>query len=204
MVCLLHSYRRITEGNVFILSPTREGVPISIPLHFNKSPVISGVYPSVSHDTSTSRMSFLLSTQSTSYNTSPSPMSFLGDTPVTGPRFLPGGYKVPGRGYPSSRQEVSQGYPMPSQDRIGYTWPGQDGAHLLAITGWSTPPPYWPGIPTLEMEQHSEYLLCGGYGSCIYTGVLSCYETENAYISYSFWFSGLRGCWERAATLDFA
>ena len=70
-----------------------------------------------------------------SCNTSTGPMSFLDGTPVTGPRSLPrestvipDEVPVPGEGYPSPRQGVSQGNPS-ARARWGTP---------LARTGWGT------------------------------------------------------------------
>ena len=103
----------------------------------------------------------------------PSPMFFPRPL-VPGPSWgvaksWPGWYLSPGwgyhiMGYPTARS--GWGTPCPSQVRIGYPLPGQDGVPSPG-QNWGTPPP-------LQTEQQSEHLVRGGqYASCVHAG-LSC------------------------------
>ena len=85
-----------------------------------------------------------------------------GRVPRPGPRW--------GGGYPSQVQ-VRINPPPQKKKKLRLSWMG---VHPPSGLDGSTSPP-----PSLETEQHSEYLLCGGrYASCVHAGGLYCLGQE--------------------------
>ena len=93
---------------------------------------------------------------------------------VTGPRSFP-------VGCPSSRFFLRSPLGVPQSWPGGtrwYPWPGQDGVHPPAWSGWGTPPqPGTPPPPGTE-QQSAQLLRRGRYVSCVHAGGLSCLRSN--------------------------